>query len=174
MTRPLRTLLSLGLATMALAATTQQDPPAVMAMKGKAVPAFTMTGLDGKTFSNKDLLGKAYIVDFWATWCGPCKKASPFMQELHQSYGRKGLVVIGANAYEKEGGPQNAAGYQKEHGYSYLFTHSNDELAKAWQVRGIPTFVFVDKNGTVADVFVGYSDASKAKMTAVVEKMLAE
>lgn len=122
---------------------------------GKPMPAFTMTSFDGKTISNASLKGKPYILDFWATWCGPCKAASPTMQSIHQKYASKGLVVIGASVDE----PVTMAAakkYPKEHGYTYTFATNTTKIAEKLQMEGVPCFMFVGKDGKVKAVKLGF------------------
>lgn len=140
---------------------------------GKEMPQFGMKTLDGKVLDNKALAGKPYVLDFWATWCGPCKKAAPMMQEMHAKFAEQGLVVIGANTFEQGDAQQKALAYVKEHGYGYTFTYGNDELAQKLNITGIPTFFFVDANGMVSDVIVGYADTMKEKFWTAANKLLA-
>lgn len=138
--------------------------PNVKDMEGKALPKFEMTSVEGKRINNQTIKGKAAIIDFWATWCGPCKKASPVMQELHKQFGKQGLVVIGADGLEDKPGPDAAKAYAKEHGFTYLFTHTNDKLMDTWGINGVPTIIFVNKVGKVTKVQVGYGDALKPEL----------
>ncbi|MBS1706385.1 MAG: TlpA family protein disulfide reductase [Armatimonadetes bacterium] len=141
-------LLATSIAGMSLAAAPELN---------KAVPAFKMTDLKGKVHTNKSLAGKVVLLDFWASWCGPCKKASPLMQKLHDKYAKKGLVVIGVNTSEEPGKSKaTAASYAKEHKYTYNFTFENDALAKSWGVTGIPYFVLIDKKGVVRKIQTGF------------------
>jgi len=121
---------------------------------GKPAPAFKMTDLSGKSWTNKSLMGKVVILDFWATWCGPCKQASPFMDKLYKKYKSKGLVVIGAETLDA-GDPAQAKAYAKEHGYSYVFTTKNESLGKALDVPGLPAFVIIGKDGKIARTQTG-------------------
>jgi len=141
-------------------------------LQGKAMPAFTMTTFSGQKITNASLKGKPYILDFWATWCGPCKAASPLMQKLHTTYGPKGLKVIGANMGESPASAKQALGYPKEHKYTYTFTKDNDGLAGKIGVSGIPLFIFVDKTGKVAAVKTGYGPGADADFEATVKKLL--
>lgn len=144
------------------------------ALKGKPFPAFKMTDTNGKVHTNASLKGKVVLLDFWATWCGPCKAASPTMQNLHDKYASKGLVVIGANTYEQPNVKATAAAkYQKDHKYTYMFTKENDKLAASIGARGIPFFVFIDKQGVVREVATGFGkDQSPAQFEAIVKRLL--
>ncbi len=165
--------LTLALAGFAMAGLAlAQTAPAPTDFVGKPMPSFSMTALDGTKVTNETLKGKAYIVDFWATWCGPCKKAAPIMQELHAKYNESGLVVIGANTFERAAGPDNAKQYKTEHGYGYLFTYGNDDFAKSLNIKGIPTFFFVDKEGMVSDVIIGFTEQWKQKFMDAASKAM--
>ncbi len=144
----------------------------VQQLQGKKLPAFTMTTTAGKRMTNADLRGRAAIIDFWATWCGPCKQVTPVLQELHQRHNRQGLLVIGANGLEDEAGPKAAADYAKSKRLGYVMTHSNDDLMKQWGVRGVPTLIFVDKSGTVRRVMVGFNQAQAAEMRTLAAELV--
>jgi cytochrome c biogenesis protein CcmG, thiol:disulfide interchange protein DsbE len=162
----IRTALSLALVAGSVAAMAQQDPSA---LEGKPLPKFTMKGLDGKVINNASIKGKAVILDFWATWCGPCVKASPLMQELHTKYAKKGLMVIGANVNDQSG----AAGkYQKEHKYGYKFTTGGEGLLRTFGFNGIPAFVFVNKKGIIEKVQIGYGPSAAPAFDKLAKKMV--
>ncbi len=139
------------------------DREAVLKLKGQPFPAFKMTKLDDKNMTNKDLLGKVTVIDFWATWCGPCKAAAPKLEAMFGEYKSKGFQIIGANAGERNGAERvytkdNAVAYVKEHKYTYTFTYNNDALFKQLQCWGYPTFFVIDKKGVVAEVSVGFNE----------------
>jgi thiol-disulfide isomerase/thioredoxin len=131
-----------------------QASPNLEQFVGKPAPEYKMTDVNGKVWTNKDFLGKVVLLDFWATWCGPCKQASPSIQKLHQNLGKKGLVVIGAETQDG-GSALVAKSYAKSHGYTYLFTTKNDKLSTALGVPGLPSFVIIGKDGKVARVQTG-------------------
>lgn len=147
-------------------------------LKNKPVPEFAMNTINGKTITNKSLRGKVLLIDFWATWCGPCLKASPVMQTLHNRFSSKGLVVIGANTSERDANGESlmtkdrAETYARKHNYAYTFTYGADEFKNACKVRGIPTMLVVDRQGIVRDVVVGFSENLEARFDAIIKPLL--
>lgn len=157
----MKTLISLALvSSLVSVATPQGTTPEKLA--GKQMPAFTMTTFEGKKITSASLKGKAYVLDFWATWCGPCKAASPSLNDLHNKYKSKGLVVIGANMGESPKSMAQALKYPKQHKYGYTFTKNNDAFADKIGVTGIPLFIFVSKTGKVVAVETGFGPSSPA------------
>lgn len=143
--------------------------------KGQPMLAFSMTSTKGETLTNESLKGKVVVLDFWATWCGPCKMASPTMEKLNKKYAKDGLMVIGANTSEQSNADGAAAAYAKEHGYTYTFTKKNDALGEKLGISGIPCFIFIDKKGNVRDVAEGFDPgATPAQFEQTVKSLLAE
>lgn len=134
---------------------------------GKPLPKFTMKSTKGETITNASLKGKVVLLDFWATWCGPCKAASPAVQKFHTNYGAKGLKVIGADTFES--GPSGAAKYAKQHGYTYTFGEKADGLALSMGANAIPLFVLVDKKGVVRKVWTGIPGGSADLLYSAIE-----
>jgi cytochrome c biogenesis protein CcmG/thiol:disulfide interchange protein DsbE len=125
------------------------------AWRNKPMPDFIMTTISGKRMTTKSLRGKVVLFDFWATWCGPCKMASPAMEALSEKYKTKGLVVVGADVLENTPGPSGAKSYSKEHHFGYTFTYDNNGLAKTMEISSIPAFCLVDKDGVVRTAVIG-------------------
>ncbi|HWD38458.1 MAG TPA: TlpA disulfide reductase family protein [Fimbriimonas sp.] len=141
--------------------------------QGKPMPQFIITTIGGKKITNKQLKGKVVLFDFWATWCGPCKMASPAMQKLAKTYGSKGLVVIGADTFENSPGPAGARAYAKEHKYTYTFTYENDGLAHSLGITGIPAFALVDKKGVIRDALTGVPHGGAEELYAALSRRVA-
>jgi cytochrome c biogenesis protein CcmG, thiol:disulfide interchange protein DsbE len=145
-------------------------PAQVDALIGKPAPAFSMKDTAGKTHTNQSLKGKVVLLDFWASWCGPCKQASPVMQQLHERYSKQGLVVVGANAMEQS--ESAAMNYIRQNKYTYVFTLNNDDFARKLGVRGLPTFVLIDRQGRVVQAFTGFSGAVGERIENEIKKLL--
>jgi len=152
-----RALLLAGLAALSINAFAKKPED----YQGKKMPSFRMTDTNGKVWTNDTLKGKVVLIDFWATWCPPCKAATPALQKLHAKYGTKGLVVIGADTWERGADAQKTAAIQfaKQNGLKYHMTLLNDKFAESLGIEGIPTMFILDKKGMVHKVQVGYDDA---------------
>ena len=136
---------------------TSTSPPAGPAggETAKLAATFSLQDLMGKTVSLESLQGKVVILDFWATWCGPCKEAMPVLQQLSDKYVNKGVVVIGVNQRE-------SLGKVKDFITSNKFTYqqlldSNGKVGNDYGVEGIPTLVIIDQKRNQAMTHVGYT-----------------
>ncbi len=120
-------------------------------------PDFTLTDLEGKPFRFSSTRGKVVILDFWATWCPPCRKEIPHFEALHRRYGAEGLVVIGG-ALDK-GGAAVVKAFVEENGVTYSIVIGDQRTTNAYGgIRGIPTTFIIDREGRIAEKAVGYRD----------------
>lgn len=176
----MKPLFLVGLAALAAVGISQGREWKATQWEGKKLPAMTMKTPAGKTIANKDLNGKVVVLDFFATWCGPCKAAAPRLEAMHKEFSDKGLMIIGANAGQRDADRKPlsfdayakvTSDYVKEHGYSYTFTTATDALASSLDLEAFPTFYVIDKKGVIRDVMVGFNEA---ELRATVTKLLAE
>lgn len=124
---------------------------------GPRAPAadFTVTDLGGKIFQLSALKGKVVLIDFWATWCPPCREEIPHFKELYAAYGGKGLEIIGLAL--DPGGVADVAPFVREQQIPYPIAMGTPALVQAYGgIRGIPTTFLVDKQGRIAKKYVGY------------------
>lgn len=123
-------------------------------LRGKPAPDFELTALDGKKVKLSDLRGKAVLVNFWATWCGPCKIEMPWLVDLQQKYSAKGLVVLGISV--DEGSSDKIAAYAKEMGVNYTVLRSTDAVSDSYGgIDGLPTTFYVNRDGVIIDQAAG-------------------
>lgn len=136
---------------------------------GAVAPNFSLKDPSGKVQSLAALRGKVVIVDFWGTWCIPCQKMMPKLQDLHQRYGKKGLVVMGIAVADNAGDPPS---FMKRRGYTYRLLLSGDSVAKVYKAKLLPTLYVIDRNGRIAYRQAGLALDKEAGLYGVVAKLL--
>jgi thiol-disulfide isomerase/thioredoxin len=123
--------------------------------------------MDGSALSLEEFAGKALLIDFWATWCGPCKKAIPELAEMHQRYASEGLVVLGLTDERRE----TVERFTRKTEIPYRLVLDADGRVKArYGVSALPTVFVVDRAGRVQDVVVGGGQGPRIE-TAVKEAL---
>jgi thiol-disulfide isomerase/thioredoxin len=115
--------------------------------QGTAAPAFTLKDADGNTVKLSDFKGKVVLLDFWATWCPPCRASMPAVQRVHEKFKDQDVVVIGMNAEGRAGDPVK---FKKDNGYTYLSLLKAETTARAYRAQALPTFYVIDKEGKIA------------------------
>jgi thiol-disulfide isomerase/thioredoxin len=111
-------------------------------------PAWSLTDLDGKPVGSEALRGKVVVVDFWATWCGPCVQEIPGYIELQKKHGERGLVVVGLSIDRK--GEAAVRPFAKRLGVNYPLALATPEVAEAFGgIEVVPTTILIDREGRV-------------------------
>lgn len=114
---------------------------------GTAAPAFTLKDFEGKEHTLDEFKGKVVVMDFWGTWCLPCKIAMPAVQKVHEKFAGKDVVVIGMNF---ESNPNaDPEKFKKEKGFTYMSLAHAETVAGNYKVAGWPTFYVIGKDGKV-------------------------
>jgi thiol-disulfide isomerase/thioredoxin len=130
----------------------KQDAQNILA-SGKPAPNFTQNDVDGKPLSLSDLKGKVVLIDFWASWCGPCRKENPNVVKLYNKYKDAGFTILSVSLDDNKANWLAAIEKDKliwPYHVSDLKKWAN-EAARAYQVSGIPFTVLVDKEGNIID-----------------------
>jgi len=118
-------------------------------------PEFSLPNLKGETVRLKDFRGKVVILDFWATWCGPCRMEIPHFQELTKRHGGRGLVVVGVAMDEP--GAEVVKPFVRKNGITYLVLIGDAYTANRYGgVNALPTTFVIDREGRVSKKYVGY------------------
>lgn len=115
---------------------------------GTDAPAFTLKDVDGNTKTLADYKGKVVVMDFWATWCPPCRAVMPTFQKLHEKYKDKDVVILGMNA-EMGQGKGDPVKFKHDNKYTYPTLLKAEPAASKYKVAGLPTFYIIDQAGKV-------------------------
>lgn len=122
----------------------------------KPAPDWELKNLEGKVVKLSEFRGKVVILDFWATWCGPCRVEIPHFVELQKQYRDKGLAVIGVSLDEQ--GPEVVKKFVKQFGVNYPVVIGNEKIADAYGIEGLPTTFVIDRHGRIVSWYIGYND----------------
>lgn len=121
---------------------------------GVEAPNFTLECLDGNTVTLSELRGRRVILDFWATWCPPCKREIPHFVELRNMYDSNDLAVIGISSEDKN----TVSPFATKHGINYPLASEKDLPAPYADITSLPTTFFIDRQGIIRHVAEGYHD----------------
>lgn len=140
-------------------------------LKGKPAPGFMLTSLDGKKVSLSDYKGRPVLVNFWATWCGPCKIEMPWFEELRKQYANQGFEILGL-ADDVDAGKDVIAKTSHQLGVTYPILLTDGKVQNAYGgLEVLPMSFYVDRNGVVVEVTAGLG--SKDELEANIKKVIA-
>jgi cytochrome c biogenesis protein CcmG/thiol:disulfide interchange protein DsbE len=159
------------------------EPVYVSPLKGKPAPAFALEDLNGKKVSLASYKGKAVLLNFWATWCGPCKVETPWIVALRNEYAAQGFEVLGISTEGEDLKPDDKAGHAKDKAAIEKFVQEmkvpypmlvdGDTISKPYGgLDDLPTTFYLDRKGTVIAAQVGMS--TQTEMEANIKKALGE
>jgi len=143
-------------------------------LKGQEAPNFTLTDMEGNEVSLSSLRGKVVFLDFWATWCPPCRNSLPHTQALSQHEKAKSgdLMVLAVNAREEL---DTVKKFMQDNNYSFrVLMDKEGAVLNAYKVQGIPTFVLIDREGKIAWVQVGFGPGNEKQMEEAVQHALGQ
>ena len=133
--------------------TPEPSTPVEGAAIGNLAPNFEFNNAYEQPVSLTDLRGKPILLNFWATWCSPCRAELPYIQKVYDTWSEHGLVVLAVNMGES---PSKVEEFIKSHNFSFpVLLDSKRSLADKYNIRYIPTTYFIDGNGVIKDIKIG-------------------
>jgi thiol-disulfide isomerase/thioredoxin len=139
--------------------TTKDAPDFTLKVLANAPSAAPGNASDNPTLTMSELRGKAVVLDFWASWCGPCQQEAPIVDKVSQRFKDRGLVVVGVNTSDAESAGR---AWAVKRGLSFTIVYDQGEAAaRAYGVENLPTLVVVSRTGKVVAVRTGVTDDSE-------------
>ncbi len=139
------------------------------AMNGKQAPDFALETLDGSKLKLADLRGKVIVLNFWATWCTPCKVEMPWLIDLQKQYGSRGVQIVGIA--EDDSGKEKIAAFAREMQVNYpILLDEGDVADKYGNIENLPTTFYISRNGMIVESASGI--AGKPDIDAAIQKAL--
>lgn len=136
---------------------------------GQKAPGFSLPSETGTT-RLEDFTGKVVYVDFWASWCGPCRQSFPWLNEMQKQYGANGLVVVGVNVDKRR---EDAQTFLSTTPAQFRIAYDTaGATPKEWKVMGMPSSYLVGRDGKVQLVHPGFREADRSELEAQIRRAL--
>ncbi len=139
---------------------------------GRAAPDFRVLTTSGQRVSLENYRGYVLVLEFFATWCEPCRVSTPHLVQLKRKYGKQGLEVLGLGVGDE--GDRAIASFAHEFRINYPLAEAGDKVQSGYGIRSVPVTLVIDRNGEIAETFRGYSDEIRRSMELLIKKLLAD
>jgi cytochrome c biogenesis protein CcmG/thiol:disulfide interchange protein DsbE len=147
-------------------------PAEAVPQLGQLAPDFKVTSTTGQTISQDNYRGHVLILDFFATWCQPCRRSIPHLVEMNRKYGKQGLEILGLSV--DEDGERVVKTFTDEFRVNYPLALAGDSTTVDFGIRSVPVMYLIDKKGKVVEVYRGYSDEMARSVERSIKRLLAE
>ena len=135
-------------------------------------PDFTLKSLSGKNLKLSEMAGNVVLINFWASWCGPCRQEMPLLNDLHNKYEALGFSVIGVNVEEQS---DNARGFISDFPVDFpILLDTRNQVSKMYNVIAMPTTVVVDRDGNMRFLHKGYKPGDEKQYRKMVKQLIRE
>jgi len=135
-------------------------------------PDFSLKSFDGREITLSQLKGKVVLLDFWATWCGPCKESIPHLIQLYKTYRESGFELVGMNVDKGDGDAVRR--FVKSMDIPYPVVTAPEDLVRSYRVTGIPATFLIDKEGKIREKVVGFSGTIAQQLDTKVADLTSE
>ncbi len=135
-------------------------------------PDFTLQTIDGQEITLSKLKGKVVLLDFWATWCGPCRESIPHLIQVYKAYREMGFEMIGISL--DKGDTEVVRNFAKSMDIPYPIVVATEEVARDYRVTSIPTTFYIDKEGKVREKVSGFNSTIAQQMNSKIADLTSE
>jgi peroxiredoxin len=141
-------------------------------LDGSQAPNFTLKSRSGKNLKLSDFRGQVVMLNFWASWCGPCRTEMPILEKMYKRYSKLGFVILGVNT-EQDTSKANA--YLRDIKVSFPILYDTDsKVSKLYKNRAMPTTIMIDRNGKMRYMHEGYKSGYERDYKKQVKKLIRE
>lgn len=167
-----RQVFRFALALLIAIATLLPAPLHAMPRPGQPAPNFKVVTTSGQPVSMDNYRGYVLVIDFFATWCPPCKESIPHLVEMNRKYSKQGLQVLGLSL--DEDGERVVKSFAEERRINYPVALAGESVQTDFGLRSVPVMFVIDKRGKIAEVFTGFSEGIGRSLENLVRKLLVE
>ena len=146
---------------------------ALAASSSGPAPAFSLSSRGGKTIDLNQFKGQVVMINFWATWCGPCRQEMPLLEDIYKKYKPMGFTLVGVNVEPDAKGAEAWLSKQKPVSFPIAFD-TDSKVSKMYKVAGMPSTVFVDRKGNIRVMHKGYKTGDENAYLTQIRSMLKE
>ena len=137
-----------------------------------AAPAFSLPSRAGQAVALESLKGKVVMLNFWASWCGPCRKEMPLLEQMHKKYSKQGFALLGVNVDAESA---DAEKFLKVNPVSFpVLFDKESKVSQLYNVNAMPSSVFIDRKGNVRALHRGYKDGDESEYLDQIRALLKE
>jgi len=148
--------------------------PAFATSSSGPAPSFKLSGRGGKSIDLSQFKGQVVMINFWATWCGPCRQEMPLLEDIYKKYKPMGFTMLGVNVEPKQ---QEAEAFLAKLSKPVTFPvawDTDSKVSALYKVKGMPTTVFIDRKGNVREIHKGYKPGDEDLYLTQIRSMLKE
>jgi peroxiredoxin len=153
-----------------LSACTKKESP--LPVVGSKAPTFTLKDTGGTSVKLSDFSGKVVVIDFWATWCGPCKELTAELEQLYRKYGDRGVVILGISMDSGGGAVQKVKDFAEKNNLTYSMLMDDGKVSGSYTVYNLPTTYILDRNHIIVKIYKGYATGLGDTMAGQIEQLL--
>jgi peroxiredoxin len=144
----------------------------ITAQIGDIAPDFTLKDISGNTIKLSDYNNNVVLLEFWATWCPPCKASIPELTEINAKYKTRGFTVIGVSVDNMQDLPEHLTEFSRSYHINYPVLLGDEDVAVKYNIKSIPVMYLIDKQGKIVNTYSGFSDNLGNEISAQIEKII--